>query len=76
MFLATQNPLEHEGTYPLPEAQLDRFLFQIDVPYPQHEDERAMLIATTGEALAPPPQLLEAEHLMKAQGPCATSSCR
>ncbi len=46
--LATQNPLEHEGTYPLPEAQLDRFLMQIDVDYPDAEAERRMLIETTG----------------------------
>ena len=46
--LATQNPLEQEGTYPLPEAQLDRFLLQIDVGYPDEAAERRMLIATTG----------------------------
>ncbi|HYM30855.1 MAG TPA: MoxR family ATPase [Candidatus Cybelea sp.] len=46
--LATQNPLEQEGTYPLPEAQLDRFLMQIDVGYPDLEAERRMLLATTG----------------------------
>ena len=45
--LATQNPLEQEGTYPLPEAQLDRFLLQIDVGYPDLESERRMLLATT-----------------------------
>jgi len=45
--LATQNPLEQEGTYPLPEAQLDRFLLQIDVDYPDADAERRMLIATT-----------------------------
>ena len=45
--LATQNPLEQEGTYPLPEAQLDRFLLQIDVGYPDKESERRMLLATT-----------------------------
>ena len=48
--LATQNPLEQEGTYPLPEAQLDRFLLQIDVGYPDLEAERQMLLATTGVA--------------------------
>src|SRR5690348_10069135 len=48
--LATQNPLEQEGTYPLPEAQLDRFLLQIDVDYPDRDAERLMLIATTGIA--------------------------
>ena len=46
--LATQNPLEQEGTYPLPEAQLDRFLMQIDVDYPSAEAERRILTATTG----------------------------
>ena len=46
--LATQNPIEQEGTYPLPEAQLDRFLVQIDVDYPDRETERAILLATTG----------------------------
>ncbi|MCB1486848.1 MAG: MoxR family ATPase [Bauldia sp.] len=46
--LATQNPLEQEGTYPLPEAQLDRFLLQIDVHYPDRDAERRMLFETTG----------------------------
>ena len=46
--LATQNPIEQEGTYPLPEAQLDRFLMQIDISYPSLEAERQMLFATTG----------------------------
>ena len=46
--LATQNPIEQEGTYPLPEAQLDRFLVQIDVPYPDRDTERGILLATTG----------------------------
>jgi MoxR-like ATPase len=46
--LATQNPLEQEGTYPLPEAQLDRFLMQIDVHYPDLEAERRILLETTG----------------------------
>ncbi len=48
--LATQNPLEQEGTYPLPEAQLDRFLCQVDVHYPSIEAERRILLATTGVA--------------------------
>ena len=46
--LATQNPIEQEGTYPLPEAQLDRFLVQVDVGLPAREAERDILIATTG----------------------------
>ena len=51
--LATQNPIEQEGTYPLPEAQLDRFLLEVDVSYPELEAERTMLLATTGAAEAP-----------------------
>ena len=46
--LATQNPLEQEGTYPLPEAQLDRFLMEIDVGYPDRDAERRILFETTG----------------------------
>ncbi len=46
--LATQNPVEQEGTYPLPEAQLDRFLLEIDIAYPDIEAERRMMVATTG----------------------------
>jgi len=47
--LATQNPIEQEGTYPLPEAQLDRFLLKVDVTYPEADIERRILIETTGE---------------------------
>jgi MoxR-like ATPase len=69
--LATQNPLEQEGTYPLPEAQLDRFLLQIDVGYPDKDAERRMLLATTfgEEALAQqacgPQELLEAQTIVR-----------
>ncbi|HUC63191.1 MAG TPA: MoxR family ATPase [Alphaproteobacteria bacterium] len=65
--LATQNPLEQEGTYPLPEAQLDRFLMQIDVSYPDLEAERHMLAATTGIADAPPAAVMIAADLLAAQ---------
>jgi MoxR-like ATPase len=65
--LATQNPLEQEGTYPLPEAQLDRFLMQIDVTYPDLESERKMLIATTGSAEDKPTQAMTAAELQEAQ---------
>jgi MoxR-like ATPase len=65
--LATQNPLEQEGTYPLPEAQLDRFLLQIDVGYPDLEAERQMLIATTGIAEDRIAPVLSAQELMQAQ---------
>jgi len=61
--VATQNPLEQEGTYPLPEAQLDRFLMQIDVGYPDREAERRMLLATTGaHEEQPVPVLTAAEQ--------------
>jgi MoxR-like ATPase len=65
--LATQNPLEQEGAYPLPEAQLDRFLMQIDVGYPDRLAERRILIETTGEAEARPKAAMSAQELMEAQ---------
>ena len=65
--LATQNPLEQEGTYPLPEAQLDRFLLQIDVNYPDIDAERRMLIVTTGADEAVPETVLSTAELMAAQ---------
>ena len=65
--LATQNPLEQEGTYPLPEAQLDRFLLQIDVGYPDIEAERRMLLATTGADEERPSLVMKPEELMHAQ---------
>jgi MoxR-like ATPase len=65
--LATQNPLEQEGTYPLPEAQLDRFLLQIDVDYPDIDAERRMLIVTTGAEEAVPDTILSPAELMAAQ---------
>ncbi|SDY50058.1 AAA family ATPase [Citreimonas salinaria] len=69
--LATQNPIEQEGTYPLPEAQLDRFLVQIDVPYPTRETERDILLATTGveesqaHAVFDGPSLIAAQTLLR-----------
>jgi MoxR-like ATPase len=65
--LATQNPIEQEGTYPLPEAQLDRFLMQIDVGYPDRDAERKMLIDTTGSEAAVARNALSWEELMTAQ---------
>ncbi|WP_237216883.1 AAA family ATPase [Falsiroseomonas oryziterrae] len=65
--LATQNPIEQEGTYPLPEAQLDRFLLEIDVSYPDLAAERAMLLATTGASEAKPVQAMTGIELMAAQ---------
>jgi len=69
--LATQNPLEQEGTYPLPEAQLDRFLMEIDVGYPELDAERQMLIETTGveqseaKAVMSPEELINVQRLVR-----------
>ena len=65
--LATQNPLEQEGTYPLPEAQLDRFLMQIDVAYPSQDAERKILFDTTGADETRAEAALTADDLMAAQ---------
>ncbi len=65
--LATQNPIEQEGTYPLPEAQLDRFLVQVDVDYPDRDTEKAILIATTGTEDARSTQVFAADELIAAQ---------
>ena len=65
--LATQNPIEQEGTYPLPEAQLDRFLVQIDVDYPDRATERNILLATTGSEEQTSEQVFEAAELVAAQ---------
>ncbi|NWG53434.1 MAG: MoxR family ATPase [Hydrogenophilaceae bacterium] len=65
--LATQNPIEHEGAYPLPEAQLDRFLLQIDVPYPDSETERRIIVETTGVGEAAPLKVLDAPSVIALQ---------
>ena len=65
--LATQNPIEQEGTYPLPEAQLDRFLVQVDISYPPLDAERRMLFATTGNEETQPVAVLTTADLMSAQ---------
>jgi MoxR-like ATPase len=65
--LATQNPIEQEGTYPLPEAQLDRFLLKVDVTYPDLDTERRILIETTRGADAPVRPALDAGRLMAIQ---------
>jgi MoxR-like ATPase len=65
--LATQNPLEQEGTYPLPEAQLDRFLLQVDVTYPDSAAERRMLYSTTGVEDRTVQPVLTAGEVMAAQ---------
>jgi MoxR-like ATPase len=65
--LATQNPLEQEGTYPLPEAQLDRFLLQVDVHYPELAAERQILLETTGLTEARPQPVIDAARLSEIQ---------
>ncbi len=65
--LATQNPIEQEGTYPLPEAQLDRFLLKIDVDYPDLDTERRILVETTGLADDAPQAALDGEKLIALQ---------
>lgn len=65
--LATQNPIEQEGTYPLPEAQLDRFLVQINVPYPDRATERDILVATTGVTEEDAHAIFNTDELLAAQ---------
>jgi len=73
MVMATQNPIEQEGTYPLPEAQLDRFLLHVEVGYPSIEDERRILVLNRDEAKAgdrnafQPPELLSVQSVMQAR---------
>jgi MoxR-like ATPase len=71
MVMATQNPIEQEGTYPLPEAQLDRFLLHVEVGYPSIEDERRILVLNRNEAKSgerdafQPPELLSIDSIMQ-----------
>jgi MoxR-like ATPase len=65
--LATQNPLEQAGTYPLPEAQLDRFLLHVRVEYPTEAEERAILLNTTGAPGAPVPQVMSGANVLELQ---------
>src|SRR5258705_600594 len=65
--LATQNPIEQEGTYPLPEAQLDRFLFDIRVGYPNESDEIAILRTTTGADEVQVHRVVDAEGVLQLQ---------
>ena len=64
---ATQNPIEHEGTYPLPEAQLDRFFFSLTMDYPDIGQERDIVLRTTGRSAAEPPKVLEAAEVLDLQ---------
>ncbi len=65
--LATQNPVEQEGTYPLPEAQLDRFMFMVKVGYPQRDEERAIVKATTTDISHEPQHILTAADILAVQ---------
>ena len=73
MVMATQNPIEQEGTYPLPEAQLDRFLLHVQVGYPSVEDERRILVLNRDEAKSgerdafQPPEMLSSASIMEAR---------
>lgn len=64
---ATQNPIEHEGTYPLPEAQLDRFFFSLTMDYPPMEQERDIVLRTTGRRAGEPRRVLEADEVLALQ---------
>jgi MoxR-like ATPase len=65
--LATQNPIEQEGTYPLPEAQLDRFMFHINVDYPSEAEELRIVETTTSQAPGKPEPVLKAEEILRIQ---------
>jgi len=65
--LATQNPLEQEGTYPLPEAQMDRFLVKIDVPFPTEEELREIVLRTTGAQLQAVEKIATGEQIVQIQ---------
>ena len=67
LVLATQNPIEQEGTYPLPEAQVDRFMLKVLVDYPSREEERSIIDRMTGEALPPARPVIELERLLHAR---------
>src|SRR5689334_18109968 len=67
LVFATQNPIEQEGTYPLPEAQLDRFMFMVMVNYPQRDDELEMLKRTTGAAAPPVTKVVDARKIIELQ---------
>ena len=67
LVLATQNPIEHEGTYPLPEAQVDRFMLKVRVDYPTSEEERAILDRLAGDALPEPRAVVGLEELDRAR---------
>ena len=65
LVLATQNPIEHEGTYPLPEAQVDRFMFKVHVDYPSREEEREVMRRMATERLAPIDSVVHPEQILE-----------
>ncbi|MBN1327407.1 MAG: MoxR family ATPase [Candidatus Cloacimonetes bacterium] len=67
LVLATQNPIEQEGTYPLPEAQLDRFMFKIFIDYPSHDEEIEIVKQTTGNRLLDVKQVLDSDRIIQFQ---------
>jgi MoxR-like ATPase len=67
LVLATQNPIEHEGTYPLPEAQVDRFMFKLVVSYPERRDEREVLDRMTADEAPTARRVLEPERVLRAR---------
>ena len=67
LVLATQNPIEQEGTYPLPEAQIDRFMFKINISYPSKPEEKSILERMTGTTLPQPSKAANPEKILKAQ---------
>lgn len=67
LVFATQNPIEQEGTYPLPEAQLDRFMFMVDVGYPSEEEEVQVVLRTTGGSRETPRKVLSPEEILALQ---------
>jgi MoxR-like ATPase len=67
LVFATQNPIEQEGTYPLPEAQLDRFMFNINIDYPNYEEEKEIVRKTTSQAINEVSSILDAEEIISIQ---------
>ena len=67
MYLATQNPIEQEGTYPLPEAQLDRFMFNVLLDYPNYSEELEIVKTTTSGNLANINKVIEADDILAYQ---------
>ena len=68
LVMATQNPIEHEGTYPLPEAQVDRFMFKVRVDYPSRDEERQIMRLMAGEELPPVDAVAEPDQILAARG--------